>query len=100
MGGKIDTSTIINILIFFGVTLNFPKVINSLNREALCLWFCIIIFLGFNLYNLDNRVRDIDNKILNIDSELKKIESHDADINELKVISRTIEIMLKLIISK
>lgn len=100
MSEKIDISTIINTLIFFGISINFPKVINSLNKDTLCLWISIFAFIGLNLYNFNNKIRELNIKMESFDNQFKKVENHDNEINDLKVLCHALELLLNIEISK
>ena len=110
MSGKIDISTIINTLIFCGISINFPKVINSLNKDTICLWISVFAFIGLQIYNFNNKIKDLnstlesfdnkfknfDDKLKNFDDKFKKVENAGLQIynynNRIKGLDSKLEI--------
>ncbi len=74
MSGKIDISTIINTLIFCGISINFPKVINSLNKDTICLWISVFAFIGLQIYNFNDRIKYLNSKLESFDNKFKNFD--------------------------
>lgn len=74
MSGKIDISTIINTLIFCGISINFPKVINSLNKDTICLWISLFAFISLQIYNFNDKIKDLDSTLESFDNKFKNFD--------------------------
>lgn len=115
MGKKIEISTIIEILLFFGISINIPKIVSSLNKDIIYylwdkdviyyLWIFILIVLIFIIYTFNNKIKEFENKMKNFDTRVKVVEESNnksnSDVNnDLTGISREIALLLLLKILK
>ncbi|MDQ1251841.1 MAG: hypothetical protein QG646_952 [Euryarchaeota archaeon] len=96
MVSKIDISTALQILVFGGITVSAPRIINSLDKDTLSLWICILLLFGILLNNLDNKIKELDIKIQSFDIKIKHLEDtskvpNNTDNHELMKISLQLE---------